>query len=57
MSFDDAYESLTDHDDDTRWAYGTGFADPLAGVPVEVPSDVDPAALAAQCLDSATTRW
>jgi ring-1,2-phenylacetyl-CoA epoxidase subunit PaaC len=32
MSFDDAYEALTDHDDDARWAFGTGFADPLAGV-------------------------
>ncbi len=50
MTFDDAYGSLTDHDDDARWAYGTGFADPLAGVPAEVPSDVDPEALAAQCL-------
>jgi ring-1,2-phenylacetyl-CoA epoxidase subunit PaaC len=50
MSFDDAYSSLTDHDDDARWAYGTGFADPLAGVPAAVPSDVDPAALAAYCL-------
>ena len=50
MSFDDAYSSLTDHDDDARWAYGTGFADPLAGVPAAVPSDVDRAALAASCL-------
>ena len=37
MSFDDAYGALTDHDDDARWAYGTGFADPLAGVPTAVP--------------------
>lgn len=50
MSFDDAYGSLTDHDDDARWAYGTGFADPLAGVPSDLPSDVDPGSLAAQCL-------
>src|SRR4051794_9516106 len=50
MSFDDAYSSLTDHDDDARWAYGTGFADPLAGVPTAVPSEVDRAALAAYCL-------
>jgi len=27
MAFDAAYEALTDHDDDSRWAYGTGFAD------------------------------
>jgi ring-1,2-phenylacetyl-CoA epoxidase subunit PaaC len=50
MAFDAAYEALTDHDDDSRWAYGTGFADPLAGVPAAVPSDVDHADLAAYCL-------
>src|ERR1044071_7362055 len=46
MSFDDAYDALTDHDDDTRWAYGTGFSDPLAAVP----DGVDRADLAAYCL-------
>lgn len=50
MSFDDPYHSLTDHADDARWAYGTGFADPLAGVPSDVPSGVDTVALAEQCL-------
>ena len=50
MSFDDAYDALTDHDDDTRWAYGTGFTDPLAGVPTEPPAGVDVADLAAYCL-------
>ena len=50
MSFDDAYQSLTDHDDDARWAYGTGFADPLAGVPSGFPEGVDRADLAAYCL-------
>ncbi|GIF26025.1 ring-1,2-phenylacetyl-CoA epoxidase subunit PaaC [Actinoplanes tereljensis] len=50
MSFDDAYDALTDHDDDTRWAYGTGFADPLAGVPTIVPDGVEPADLVAYCL-------
>jgi ring-1,2-phenylacetyl-CoA epoxidase subunit PaaC len=50
MSFDDAYEALTDHDDDTRWAYGTGFSDPMAGVPTEVPERVDRADLTAYCL-------
>ncbi len=51
MSFDDdAYGALTDHDDDARWAYGTGFADPLAGVPTAVPDGVDPADLTALCL-------
>jgi ring-1,2-phenylacetyl-CoA epoxidase subunit PaaC len=50
MSFDAAYEALTDHDDDARWAYGTGFADPLAGVDDAVPEGIDRAALAAYCL-------
>ena len=51
MSFDDdAYGALTDHDDDARWAYGTGFADPLAGVPTAVPDGVDRADLVAYCL-------
>jgi ring-1,2-phenylacetyl-CoA epoxidase subunit PaaC len=50
MSFDDAYEALTDHDDDARWAYGTGFSDPMAGVPTEVPDAVDRGDLAAYCL-------
>jgi ring-1,2-phenylacetyl-CoA epoxidase subunit PaaC len=50
MAFDAAYEALTDHDDDARWAYGTGFADPLAGVSTAVPSDVDTTDLVAYCL-------
>jgi ring-1,2-phenylacetyl-CoA epoxidase subunit PaaC len=50
MSFDDAYEALTDHDDDARWAYGTGFADPLVGVPSALPEQVARADLAAYCL-------
>src|SRR5690349_33207 len=50
MSFDAAYEALTDHDDDARWAYGTGFADPLAGVDTAVPQDVDRGDLSAYCL-------
>ncbi|MCA2214053.1 1,2-phenylacetyl-CoA epoxidase subunit PaaC [Jidongwangia harbinensis] len=50
MSFDDAYQALTDHDDDARWAYGTGFTDPLAGVPTDVPDGADPGDLTAYCL-------
>jgi ring-1,2-phenylacetyl-CoA epoxidase subunit PaaC len=50
MSFDAAYEALTDHDDDARWAYGTGFADPLTGVDTAVPQDVDRGDLSAYCL-------
>ncbi|MBB2943530.1 ring-1,2-phenylacetyl-CoA epoxidase subunit PaaC [Actinoplanes lutulentus] len=50
MAFDDAYSALTDHDDDARWAYGTGFSDPLASVPSSVPADVDGADLSLYCL-------
>jgi len=50
MSFDAAYEALTDHDDDARWAYGTGFTDPLAGVESAVPQGVDRGDLTAYCL-------
>ncbi|WP_436519805.1 1,2-phenylacetyl-CoA epoxidase subunit PaaC [Actinoplanes sp. HUAS TT8] len=50
MAFDDAYGALTDHDDDARWAYGTGFTDPLQGVPAELPEGVDRADLMAYCL-------
>ncbi|ALG07127.1 1,2-phenylacetyl-CoA epoxidase subunit PaaC [Kibdelosporangium phytohabitans] len=49
MSFDNAYEALTE-DNDTRWAFGTGFADPLAGIDTTVPSGVDAAELARSCL-------
>lgn len=49
MSFDNAYEALTE-DNDTRWAFGTGFADPLAGLDTTVPSGVDAAELARTCL-------
>lgn len=47
----DAYLSLADVSaDDHRWAFGTGFADPLAGVGAEIPAGADRAALAARCL-------
>ncbi|AHH95476.1 phenylacetate-CoA oxygenase subunit PaaC [Kutzneria viridogrisea] len=47
--FDNAYEALTE-EGDARWAFGTGFADPLSGVDTTVPSGVDGAELAAYCL-------
>jgi len=51
MQDDNPYEWLADeHSDDHRWAYGTGFTDPLAGVDTSVPDGVDAAALAAYCL-------
>lgn len=50
----DAYLSLADvSEEDHRWAFGTGFADPLAGVDVTLRAGVNPeeaAALAARCL-------
>ncbi|MEV7976890.1 1,2-phenylacetyl-CoA epoxidase subunit PaaC [Streptomyces sp. NPDC086519] len=52
MSEDHVYLSLADgHDDgDARWAFGTGFEDPLHGVDTAVPDTVDAAELAARCL-------
>ena len=48
---DSPYEWLADeHSDDGRWAYGTGFTDPLAGVDTSVPVGVDADALAAYCI-------
>ncbi|WP_433470425.1 1,2-phenylacetyl-CoA epoxidase subunit PaaC [Saccharomonospora azurea] len=49
MSFDNAYEAITESSD-ARWAFGTGFTDPLSGVDTTVPSDVDAAELAEYCL-------
>lgn len=50
MSFDNAYEALADPTDGSRWAFGTGFTEPLSGVDGPVPSGVDGADLAAYCL-------
>lgn len=50
MSFDSAYEAITEENNDTRWAFGTGFVDPLAGMDVSVPAGVDGDRLAAYCL-------
>jgi ring-1,2-phenylacetyl-CoA epoxidase subunit PaaC len=49
---DHVYLSLAEgHDDgDARWAFGTGFEDPLHGVDTAVPDGVDTAELAAMCL-------
>lgn len=47
---ENAYEALAEASDDSRWAFGTGFTDPLSGVDTTVPSDVDGSALAAYCL-------
>jgi ring-1,2-phenylacetyl-CoA epoxidase subunit PaaC len=51
MNFDTAYEAINEGEDTGhRWAYGTGFTDPLAGVDTTVPAGVDGADLAAYCL-------
>jgi ring-1,2-phenylacetyl-CoA epoxidase subunit PaaC len=51
MSDDNPYEWLADeHGDDHRWAYGTGFTDPLAGVDTTIPDGMDARGLAAACL-------
>ncbi|MFE6281229.1 1,2-phenylacetyl-CoA epoxidase subunit PaaC [Streptomyces sp. NPDC057877] len=51
MKDDHVYMTLAEgHEDDTRWAYGTGFEDPLHGVDTTVPDGVDAGRLAAECL-------
>lgn len=52
---DHVYLSLAEgHEDgDARWAFGTGFEDPLHGVSTEPPPGVDLGALAASCLELA----
>jgi ring-1,2-phenylacetyl-CoA epoxidase subunit PaaC len=47
------YEGLLDHaaaGDESQWAFGTDFENPLAGVDTTVPDGVDHGALAAYCL-------
>lgn len=52
MSFDNAYEAIVEQhpEGDTRWAFGTGFDDPLSGVDTTLPEGVGGADLAAYCL-------
>jgi ring-1,2-phenylacetyl-CoA epoxidase subunit PaaC len=48
---DTPYDHLADeHADDHRWAFGTGFTDPLEGIDTSVPDGVDADALATYCL-------
>jgi ring-1,2-phenylacetyl-CoA epoxidase subunit PaaC len=47
---ENAYQALAEAHEDARWAFGTGFDDPLSGVDTRVPAGVDGAALAAYCL-------
>jgi ring-1,2-phenylacetyl-CoA epoxidase subunit PaaC len=51
MTGDTAYEAINEETDTGhRWAYGTGFTDPLDGVDTALPAGVDGADLAAYCL-------
>ena len=45
-----AYKSLSEETEDHRWAFGTGFTDPLEGIDASVPAGVDAAALATYSL-------
>jgi ring-1,2-phenylacetyl-CoA epoxidase subunit PaaC len=46
-----AYDLLAeDHDEGHRWAFGTGFTDPLDGIDTSVPDGLDPGALVRFCL-------
>ncbi len=48
---DNPYDLLgADHDEGHRWAFGTGFTDPLEGVDTSVPADLDAGVLARYCL-------
>jgi ring-1,2-phenylacetyl-CoA epoxidase subunit PaaC len=51
MDSDNPYDLLAlDSDEGHRWAFGTGFTDPLAGIDTTVPDGLDAAALARYCL-------
>ena len=45
-----AYQSLSEETEDHRWAFGTGFTDPLEGIDTSVPEGVDAQSLATYCL-------
>src|SRR5216683_6447205 len=45
-----AYRSLSEETEDHRWAFGTGFTDPLEGIDASVPDGVDARTLATYCL-------
>ena len=50
MSLDNALGAITEDNDAARWAFGTGFHDPLAGIDTAVPDGIDRADLAVYCL-------
>jgi ring-1,2-phenylacetyl-CoA epoxidase subunit PaaC len=50
MGFDTAYRAIAEDSDDQRWAFGTGFTGPLAGVDEAIPDGADAGELGAYCL-------
>jgi ring-1,2-phenylacetyl-CoA epoxidase subunit PaaC len=50
QSDDNPYLALTEVGDDSRWAFGGGFDDPLEGVDARVPDGLDAEALGEVCL-------
>jgi ring-1,2-phenylacetyl-CoA epoxidase subunit PaaC len=47
---DNAYGALIEANDDSRWAFGTGFDDPLTGMDVAVADGIDASRLGQYCL-------
>jgi len=48
---DNPYDLLAEeHDESHRWAFGTGFTDPLAGIDTSVPDGLNPGRLSRYCL-------
>src|SRR5215469_479931 len=51
LDHDNPFDLLSeDHDEGHRWAFGTGFTDPLEGIDTSVPDGLDPGALVRYCL-------
>jgi ring-1,2-phenylacetyl-CoA epoxidase subunit PaaC len=50
MGFDTAYHAIAEDSEDQRWAFGTGFTGPLAGVDEAIPDGADGRELGAYCL-------
>jgi ring-1,2-phenylacetyl-CoA epoxidase subunit PaaC len=50
MTVTNAYDAIIEQNDHTRWAFGTGFDDPLAGVDTSIPEGMEADDLATYCL-------
>lgn len=49
-TYDNAFDGLIHGTEDHRWAFGTGFTDPLEGIDTSVPAGADPMALTNYCM-------